>query len=106
MPFVHDPLLLGVLLAVNGLAIAPALIAEVSVVQTSVSALRLTEALGWSSTGLAGGVSIGAAVAGAVVDRFGSVGGFTTVAGFGVLLVLGVLLVRPTPAPLVAQALR
>ena len=106
MPFVHDPVLLGVLLAVNGLAIAPALIAEVSVIQTSVSPLRLTEALGWSSTGLAGGVSLGAAVSGALVDRSGSVGGFAAVAGFGLLLVLGVLLIRPPPAPLVAQALR
>lgn len=98
MPFVDPPLLLGALLVVNGLAIAPTLIAEVSVVQTSVSALRLTEALGWSGTGLAGGVSIGAALCGAVVDRYGSAGGFTAVAGFGVLLVLGVLLIRP-PQP-------
>lgn len=99
MPFVDEPVLLGALLAVNGLAIAPTLIAEVSVVQTSVSALRLTEALGWSSTGLAGGVSIGAAVCGAVIDRYGSTGGFTAVATAGVLLVLGTLLVRPAAEP-------
>ena len=97
MAVLDRPLLLGALLAVNGLAIAPTLIAEVSVVQTSVPAVRLTEALGWSGTGLAGGVSIGAALCGAVIDRFGSTGGFTAVAGFGVLLVLGVLLVRPPP---------
>lgn len=105
MPFVEDPLLLAALLAVNGLAIAPTLIAEVSLVQTSVSALRLTEALGWSGTGLAGGVSIGAAVSGAVVDRIGSTGGFTAVAVFGVLLALGVLLIRP-PAATAAQPAR
>lgn len=104
MPFVRSPVLLGVLLALNGLAIAPTLIAEVSVVQTSVSALRLTEALGWSSTGLAGGVSIGAALSGLVIDRAGPVGGFTAVAGFGALLVLGVLLIRPPPpVPAAAQ---
>ena len=103
MPFVHAPVLLGALLALNGLAIAPTLIAEVSVVQTSVSALRLTEALGWSSTGLAGGVSLGAAVAGAVVDRVGSAGGFTAVACFAVLLALGALLVRPPVAATVVQ---
>ena len=92
--------LLGALLLLNGLAIAPTLIAEVSVVQTSVPAPRLTEALGWSGTGLAAGVSLGAAVSGAVVDRFGSAGGFTAVAVSGVLLALGAaLLVRVPPVP-------
>ena len=65
-----------------------------SVVQTSVPAVRLTEALGWSSTGISAGVATGAALGGAVVDRAGSVGGFVLVVGFGVLLVVGVLLVR------------
>ena len=105
MPFVDRPLLLGALLAVNGLAIAPTLIAEVSVVQTSVPTLRLTEALGWSGTGLAGGVSLGAALCGAVIDRTGSAGGFTVVAASGVLLALATLLVRP-PSPAGAQPAR
>lgn len=94
MPFVGPAWLLGVLLAVSGFAIAPTLIASVSVVQTSVPAVRLTEALGWSSTGLSAGVATGAALGGAAVDRAGSVGGFVLVVGFGVLLVVGVLLVR------------
>lgn len=98
LPLVGLPVLLGGLLLLNGLAIAPTLIAEVSVVQTSVPAPRLTEALGWSSTGIAAGVSLGAALSGAVVDRFGSAGGFTAVATSGVLLALTALLVR-VPAP-------
>lgn len=100
LPFVDAPVLLGALLLVNGLAIAPTLIAEVSVVQASVPASRLTEALGWSGTGLAAGVSIGAAVCGAVVDRFGSTGGFTAVTLSAVLLALAAaLLVRVPPRP-------
>ena len=93
LPFVGPAWLLGALLAVSGVAIAPTLIASVSVVQTSVPPVRLTEALGWSSTGISAGVAAGAALGGAVVDRAGSVAGFTLVAGFGLLLVVGVLLV-------------
>lgn len=105
MPFVGPAWLLGALLAVSGFAIAPTLIASVSVVQTSVPAGRLTEALGWSGTGLSAGVATGAALGGAVVDRAGSVGGFVLVVGFGVLLVVGVLLVR-TPTTVAQEAAR
>ena len=102
LPFVGPAWLLGALLAVSGVAIAPTLIASVSVVQTSVPPVRLTEALGWSSTGISAGVAAGAALGGAVVDRAGSVGGFTLVVGFGLLLVAGVLLVR-TPTTVVQE---
>lgn len=103
MPFVGPAWLLGVLLTVSGFAIAPTLIASVSVVQTSVPSVRLTEALGWSGTGMSAGVATGAALAGLTVDRTAAMGGFALVVGFGVLLVVGAALVR-TPAP-VAQEL-
>jgi hypothetical protein len=98
MAFVGPAWLLGALLAVSGCAIAPTLIASVSVVQTSVPPVRLTEALGWTGTGMSAGVATGAALAGAAVDRTASAGGFVLVVGFGVLVV-GALLVR-TPATL------
>jgi MFS family permease len=104
MPFVGPAWLLGALLGVSGFAIAPTLIASVSVVQTSVPPVRLTEALGWYSTGMSAGVATGAALGGAGVDRTGSVGGFALVVGFGVLLVVGALLVR-TPATVAVDAL-
>ena len=103
MPFLGPAWLLGVLLAVSGCAIAPTLIASVSVVQTSVPPVRLTEALGWTGTGMSAGVATGAAVGGMAVDGMASTGGFVLVAVFGVLLVAGALLVQ-TPAP-VAQEL-
>jgi MFS family permease len=103
MPFVGPAWLLGVLLTVSGFAIAPTLIASVSVIQTSVPSVRLTEALGWSGTGMSAGVATGAALGGFTVDRTASMGGFALVVGFGVLLVVGAALVR-TPAP-VAQEL-
>jgi hypothetical protein len=55
---------------------------------------RLTEALAWSSTGLAGGVAIGAAVVGHVIDGWGAQAGFVAVAIAGLLLTLSALLVR------------
>jgi len=103
MPFVGPAWLLGVLLTVSGFAIAPTLIASVSVIQTSVPSVRLTEALGWSGTGMSAGVATGAALGGFTVDRMASMGGFALVVGFGVLLVVGAALVR-TPTP-VAQEL-
>ncbi|GAA3550067.1 MFS transporter [Microlunatus spumicola] len=103
MPFVGPAWLLGVLLTVSGFAIAPTLIASVSVIQTSVPPVRLTEALGWSGTGMSAGVATGAALGGMTVDGMASMGGFALVVGFGVLLVVGAALVR-TPAP-VAQEL-
>ena len=53
LPFVVHPLLIAGLLILSGLAIAPTLIASVAVTQASVPPGRLTEALGWTSTGMA-----------------------------------------------------
>ena len=97
MPFVGPAWLLGVLLTVSGFAIAPTLIASVSVVQTSVPPVRLTEALGWTGTGMSAGVATGAALGGMAVDGMASMGGFFLVATFGALLVVGSLLIR-TPS--------
>jgi predicted MFS family arabinose efflux permease len=104
MPFVGPAWLLAVLLTVSGFAIAPTLIASVSVVQTSVPPVRLTEALGWTGTGMSAGVATGAALGGMSVDGMASMGGFFLVATFGLLLVVGALLVR-TPAPVAPELL-
>ena len=98
LPFLDRPVPVGALLLVGGLAIAPTLIASVAVIESSVPASRLTEALNWNTTGLAVGLAAGAAVAGALVDVAGARGGFACVAGAGLLLVLaslGVRAVRP-----------
>ncbi|MBC7631867.1 MFS transporter [Aeromicrobium sp.] len=59
-----------------GSMISPTLIAIVSLIEMRVPASRLTEALTWSTTGLAVGVAPGAAVAGWVVDERGASAGF------------------------------
>src|SRR5205823_319969 len=53
LPFVGAPALVAALLVVGGMAIAPTMIASVGVTRALVPQARLTEALGWNSTGLA-----------------------------------------------------
>lgn len=94
LPFVDEPILIAGLLAVSGMAIAPTLIASVAVTQEAVLPNRLTEALGWTSTGLAGGVAAGAAGVGWLIDYSGSTAGFWGVVGFGLLLIVTAGFVR------------
>lgn len=97
LPWLHAPLLLAAVLVVGGMAIAPTMIASVSVTQAAVPHSRLTEALAWSSTGLAGGLAVGAAAMGLLIDRGGSQLGFAGVVGAGVLLTVAALGVRARP---------
>jgi len=97
MPFVREPLLMALLLVVSGMAIAPTMIASVAVTQAAVPQGRLTEALSWSSTGLAGGLAAGAAGLGQLIDRGGSALGFWGVVAAGLLLIAAALCVRARP---------
>jgi MFS family permease len=94
LPFIGNPVILALLLIVSGMAIAPTLIASVAVTQSSVDQTRLTEALAWTSTGMAAGVAVGAAAVGHVIDSFGAETGFVAVVLSGLLLTLSVLFVR------------
>jgi len=94
LPFAGNPWLVTGLLLLSGFFIAPTLIASVAVTQAAVPASRLTEALGWTSTGLAAGIAIGAAGLGHVVDTFDSRGGFWGVVVIGGLLIIAALCVR------------
>ena len=77
LPFVPSLALMAALLLVIGLAVAPTLIAMVSAVEAGAPAGRLTESLAVAHTGLAVGVALGAAAAGAVVDRLGPSAAYT-----------------------------
>lgn len=88
LPFVHDPVLMAALLTISGLAIAPTMIASIAVTQASVPGDRLNEALGWTSTGLATGVALGAAGSGQLIDRFSSTAAFWGLVAAGGLLLL------------------
>lgn len=98
LPFVLHPLPTAGLLILSGLFIAPTLIASVAVTQAAVPPERLTEALGWTSMGMAGGVGLGAAALGQVIDAGGAQAGFYGVIGTGLVLITAALCVRTRPA--------
>ena len=79
---------LAMVMFVTGFAIAPTLINGNGLVQHFVGRSQLTEGLPWVGTALGVGVSAGASIAGALVDRQGADGGFGVVAVAGGLAVV------------------
>jgi MFS family permease len=75
-------------LVISGLGIAPALAVMFSIVSASVKFSDTAEAYGWVGTGQLVGAAIGSAVAGFLIDGYGSVGGFVAAAGIALLGVL------------------
>ncbi|KQV76342.1 hypothetical protein ASC61_15780 [Aeromicrobium sp. Root344] len=68
--------LIAVGMFLTGFMISPTLIATVNLIERSVPSSRLTEALTWTTTGLAVGVAPGSAIAGWVIDHQGASAGF------------------------------
>lgn len=83
--------MLGVVMFVVGFAIAPTLVNGNALVQHFVARERLTEGLTWVGTSLGVGVSLGSWVAGSMIDRQGSHGGYLVVVGSAALAVVAVL---------------
>jgi MFS family permease len=96
------PLLIA-LAFVAGLAIAPVLVAGLSLVESRVSRRALTEALTWTTTGLTLGVTAGSALAGSAVDAWGAETAFgvpALAAGLAAVLALvGSPMLRRTAVP-------
>ena len=83
-----------------GLAIAPVLVAGMSLVESRVPRTALTEALTWVVTGLTLGVTVGSALAGSAVDAWGAETAFAVpalaAAVGGLLALAGLPLLRRT----------
>lgn len=94
LPWVEGLVPMALVLAVGGIAIAPTLIATMSVVEASVPAPRLTEGLALLHTGIVAGVAPGATVAGFVIDRSGSSPAFLVAVAAGVLGIASAQLTR------------
>ena len=75
---------MGAALFVAGFAIAPSMIAALSLVEQSVPPARLTEGMAFIHTGLAAGLAPGAALSGVVVDAAGASPAYLVSAGAGV----------------------
>ena len=87
--------LMGVALFVAGFAIAPGLIAALTLVQQTVPAARLTEGMAFVHTGLAAGLAPGAALSGVVVDAAGASPAYLVSAGAGVIAALAAQTLPP-----------
>ncbi|MBI5160010.1 MAG: MFS transporter [Micrococcales bacterium] len=72
-------------LVIAGLGIAPSLAVMFAVVSASVKFSDTAEAYGWVGTGQLIGAAAGSAVAGFLIDGFGSSGAFTVSAAFALL---------------------
>ncbi|MDU0349707.1 MFS transporter [Actinomyces sp. MRS3W] len=81
--FAPNLVVLGVLMALTGMAIAPTVTTGNSITQVSVAPSQLTEGLAWVGTAMNVGVSLGSMFAGHAVDAAGSHGGYLLVAAMG-----------------------
>ncbi len=71
-PFIDSAVVMAAVLFVAGFAISPTLIGAMSQIERSVPTQRLSEGLAVVHTGIAAGIAPGAAIAGAVIDRYGA----------------------------------
>jgi hypothetical protein len=72
LPFVGSVPVMGLVLLIGGFAIAPSLIAVLSLTERTVPPGRLTEGMAIMQTGLVAGVAPGATIAGVVIDARGA----------------------------------
>lgn len=97
--FVESIPVMGVFLLLGGLAIAPTMVAAISLTQETVPPSRLTEGMAMIQTGVVAGVAPGAALSGVVVDAAGASPAYLVSLGAGVVAALAALtLPREQPA--------
>lgn len=90
--------LIAVGMFLTGFMISPTLISTVNLIERNVPSSRLTEALTWTTTGLAVGIAPGSAVAGWVVDHHGASAGFLVPLVAGLVAAAVAWSIRP-PSP-------
>jgi predicted MFS family arabinose efflux permease len=86
--FVDSIPLMGLLLLVGGVAIAPTMIATLSLTERTVPISRLTEGMAIMHTGIVAGVAPGAVLSGLVVDHAGASEAYLVSLAAGVLAAL------------------
>jgi hypothetical protein len=90
--------LMGVALLVAGFAIAPTLIATMSLTEKTVPHARLTEGMAIMHTGIVAGVAPGATVAGVVIDAYGASPAYLVAAGAGLVSALAAQAIPRSPS--------
>lgn len=96
LTFIDSMVVMGAVLFVAGFAIAPTLIATMSLCERVVPPSRLTEGMAFIQTGLVAGVAPGAALAGVLVDHYGASAAYLVPVAGGVLALLAAQAIRTT----------
>jgi MFS family permease len=97
LPLLDDLVVLGALLFLIGLTLAPSLIAVVSLVEASTPRPRLTEAMAVFQTGISAGIAPGAWFAGVVADSSGGSAAYWVCVVSGALTLAAAMACRPAP---------
>lgn len=103
LPFLDQLFVLGVVLFLVGLTLAPTLIAIVSLVESSTPRSRLTEAMAVFQTGISAGIAPGAYLTGLVADRSTGPSVYWVCVGSGVLTLLAALTCRAPESSAAAE---
>ncbi len=96
---------MGAVLLVAGLAIAPTLIASIAMAEQSVSPSRLTEGMAYLQTGIVAGVAPGAALAGIVIDAHGASAAYLVPVAGGLLALVAAFATPATVQQVITDAL-
>ncbi len=99
LAFIEPVWLMAVALFIAGFAIAPGLIAALTLVQQSVPGARLSEGMAFVHTGLAAGVAPGAAFGGVVIDAADSSAAYLVSVACG-LVAAAAAQALPHPSPI------
>lgn len=89
---------MGLALFVAGFAIAPTLIATMSLTEKTVPHARLTEGMAIMHTGIVAGVAPGATIAGVVIDAYGASPAYLVAAGAGLVSALAAQAIPRSPS--------
>lgn len=91
--------LMGGWLFVAGFAIAPTIVASLSIVEQAVPRSRLTEGMAVVGTALVAGVAPGAALAGRIIDTHGASRAYLVSLVAGLVAAVAAIAARDRPAP-------
>ncbi len=105
LSFIDHLVPMGLLLLLAGCAIAPTLIAALSLTEQTVPRGRLTEGMAIMHTGLVAGVAPGATLSGLVIDGHGASAAYLVALGAGVVAAVAAQTLPRTNVPRSAEPL-
>ncbi len=94
LALIDSVLVMGAVLFLAGFAIAPTMIASMTLAEQTVPPSRLTEGIAFLTTGIVAGVAPGATIAGLIIDAHGAAPAYLASVGGGVVALLAAVATR------------